>query len=82
MRCTSTQARSTASTTIRRRASMGRPPSLPGPYHCALQEVSRVKGGSLVAPQSQADILKCAVIVIVAGQANVGFLCNADIAVD
>jgi hypothetical protein len=35
-----------------------------------------VKGGSLVAPQSQADILKRAVIVIVAGQANVGFLCK------
>jgi hypothetical protein len=35
-----------------------------------------VKGGSLVAPQSQADILKRAVIIVVAGQANVGFLCK------
>ena len=37
-----------------------------------------MKGGSLVAPQSQADILKRAVVIVSAGQANVGFLCKAD----
>ena len=36
-----------------------------------------MKGGSLLALQSQADILKRAVIIVVAGQANVGFLCNS-----
>ena len=35
-----------------------------------------MKGGSFVAPQSQADILKRAVIIVVAGQTNVGFLCK------
>ena len=47
-----------------------------GADHRVLQEAPRLKGGSLVAPQSQADILKRAVIIVVAGQANVGFLCK------
>jgi hypothetical protein len=33
-----------------------------------------VKRGSLVVPERQADILKRAVVIVVAGQANVGFL--------
>ena len=48
----------------------------------ALQEVPCVKRGSLVVSECQGDILKRAVVIVVAGQANVGFLCNADIAGD
>jgi dienelactone hydrolase len=38
-----------------------------GPHHCALQEVPCVKRGSLVVPECQADILKRAVVIVVAG---------------
>jgi hypothetical protein len=37
-----------------------------------------VKRGSLVVPECQADILKRAVVIVVSGQANLGFLCIAD----
>ena len=37
-----------------------------------------MKRGSLVVPECQADILKRAIVIVVSGQANLGFLCIAD----
>ena len=48
-----------------------------GPYHCALQEVPRVKRAARWSlPRVKRTSWKRAVIIVVAGQANVGFLCK------
>lgn len=77
-RCTSTQARSTASTTTQRRVSTSPPPSSPGTAPLRTSRSTWREARLVGRYLASSGLLKRAVVNIVAGQANVGFLCNAE----